>query len=127
MKSWGYGRDDIPSQRTIFFFPYSGAERVIGGKLDYTQKGSHPPLEKQSEIKKEGNPAMRKLKCFQISGLNVQEVLDEFNERSQEFGVSESDILTVSALPPTKGTKLATPTGTADPKVEVVIVYWADK
>jgi hypothetical protein len=70
---------------------------------------------------------MRKLKCHQIPGLTVQEVLDEFNERAQEFGVKERDIVTVSALPPTTGIKIATSTGSADPKVEVVIVYWADK
>lgn len=70
---------------------------------------------------------MRKLKCYQISGLTVQEVLDEFNERSEEFGVSEDDILSVSAMPPTWGTKLATPKGITDPKVEVVIVYWANE
>lgn len=67
---------------------------------------------------------MRKLKCFQISGTTVQEVLDEFNERRKEFGFPDSDIVSVSALPPTLGIKLATPTGTKDPKVEVVIVYW---
>lgn len=66
---------------------------------------------------------IRKLKCFQISGLCVQDVLDEFNERRKEFGVSDSDI--VSALPPTMVTKIGTPTETTDPKVEVVIVYWA--
>jgi hypothetical protein len=66
---------------------------------------------------------MRKLKCFQVSGLNVQEVLDEFNERADEFHVSESDIVSVSALPPTMGTKISTPKGTAAPKVEVVIVW----
>jgi hypothetical protein len=70
---------------------------------------------------------MRKLKCFQVSGLTVQEVLDEFNERAKEFGVRERDIVTVAALPPTLGTKIATSTGTADPKVEVVIVYWAGR
>lgn len=32
---------------------------------------------------------MRKLKCFQVSGLYVQEILDEFNERAGEFKVSE--------------------------------------
>jgi len=53
--------------------------------------------------------------------------LDEFNERAEEFGIKESDILSVSALPPTLGTKLATPTGTARRKVEVVIVYWSNK
>ncbi len=68
---------------------------------------------------------MRKLKCFQISGLNVQEVLDEFNERAEEFKVKESDIVSVSALPPTTGIQISTSKGTAKPKVEVVIVYWA--
>lgn len=67
---------------------------------------------------------MRKLKCFQVSGLCVQEVLDEVNERAEEINLSESDIVSVSALPPTLGHKIATPKGTADPKVEVVIVYW---
>lgn len=70
---------------------------------------------------------MRKLKCFQVSGLTVEGVLDEFNERAEEFGVKEADIVSVSALPPTLGTKLATPTGTANPKVEVVIVFWSNK
>ncbi len=28
---------------------------------------------------------MRKLKCFQVCGLNVHEILDEFNERAGEF------------------------------------------
>lgn len=68
---------------------------------------------------------MRKLKCLQVSGLTVEGVLDEFNERAEEFGIKEADIVSVSALPPTLGTKLATPTGTATPKVEVVIVYWS--
>ena len=70
---------------------------------------------------------MRKLKCFQVSGLCAQDVLDEFNERAEEFYVSESDIVSVSALPPTMGTKIATTNGKADPKVEVVVVYWADE
>ena len=67
---------------------------------------------------------MRKLKCFQVSGTSVQEVLDEFNERRKEFGVPDKDIISVSTLPPTSGTKIATPSGAADPKVQVVIVYW---
>ncbi len=70
---------------------------------------------------------MRKLKCFQISGLSVQEVLDELNERAAEFGLGEDDIVSVSAMPPTLGTKIATPHGTADPKLEVLIVYWGNE
>jgi hypothetical protein len=70
---------------------------------------------------------MRKLKCFQVGGLTVQDVLDEFNERAEEFRVTEQDLVTVSALRPTLGAKIATPSGTAAPKVEVVIVYWASE
>lgn len=84
----------------------------------------------QHDMEKQGSDTistMRKLKCFQVSGLTVEGVLDEFNERVEEFGIKESDILSVSALPPTLGTKLAAPTGTANPKVEVVIVYWANE
>lgn len=69
---------------------------------------------------------MRQLKCLQMPGITVQEVLDEFSERMNEFGIVESDVVSVSTHPPTLNVKVATPTGTADPKVEVVIVYWAD-
>jgi hypothetical protein len=67
---------------------------------------------------------VRKLKCIQVSGMCVQEVLDEFNERREELGITDSDVISVSALPPTLATKIATPTGTVVPKVEVVIAYW---
>jgi hypothetical protein len=70
---------------------------------------------------------MRQLMCQQFLGLTVQEALHEFNERTEEFGLAEDDIVTVSALPPTRGIKIATPTGTEDPKVEVIIVYWANE
>ena len=70
---------------------------------------------------------MRKLKCFQVSGLTVQDILDEFNERAEEFRVTEHDVVTVSALRPTLAAKTATPSGMAAPKVEVVIVYWASE
>lgn len=70
---------------------------------------------------------MRKLKSFQIPGTSVQEVLDEFNERAEEFGVSERDIVSVSAMPAVSKIKIATPTGTTEPRVEVVIVYWANE
>jgi len=72
---------------------------------------------------------MRKLKCFQAIGLAVEDVLDEFNERAEEFGiVSEKDIVSISAMPPTTGAKIATGKGRiADPKVEVVIVFWTNE
>lgn len=72
---------------------------------------------------------MRKLSCFQAFGFTVQEVLDQFNERAAvEFGgVKESDIVSVIALPPTRGGKIPAPSGALrDPNYEVVIVYWSD-
>jgi hypothetical protein len=71
---------------------------------------------------------VRKLRCFQVGGFTVQDVLDEFNERRGEFGVADADILSVNALPSTSEIKSAAPDGsTQKPKVEVVIVYWSDK
>ncbi len=69
---------------------------------------------------------MRQLKCLQIPGRSVQEILDEFNERASEFGVTETDIISISAMPPTSEVTIKTPKGTAQATVEVVIVYWAN-
>ena len=99
----------LPAHETNRIFAYTFP--LVGKTIYVRQKGTN----------------MRKLKCYQIKGLTVQEVLDEFNERSEEFGIGEHDILSVSAMPPTLGIKPATPKGTTDPKVEVVIVYWANE
>lgn len=69
---------------------------------------------------------MRKLKCFQVHGLSVSEVLDEFNERAEEFGVKERDIISVSTLPPDPKQVAVVREGETAPKVQVVIAYWAD-
>ena len=69
---------------------------------------------------------MRNLRCVQIPGVSAQDVLDEFNERSEEFGITdEAAIVSVSVLPATTTVTLHTPTGSVLPRVEVVIVYWA--
>jgi hypothetical protein len=67
---------------------------------------------------------MRKLQCLQAPGLTVEEVLEELNERAQEFGVSEADIVSVSAWRPTGTIKVHTDKGPTDARVEVVIFYW---
>jgi hypothetical protein len=68
---------------------------------------------------------MRLLRCHQMSGVTVQEVLDDFNERAKGFGITdETDILTVSAMPLTHSIPRA---GSDKPKVEVVIIYWSEK
>ena len=68
---------------------------------------------------------MRKLQCVQIPGTSAQDILDEFNERSAEFGITnEADIISVSVLPATTSVPLHTSKGSELPTVEVVIVYW---
>lgn len=58
----------------------------------------------------------------------VEEILDEFNERHEEFGImKESDIVSVAAMPPVMDTKVvAEGGGVADPKLEVMIIYWSN-
>lgn len=70
---------------------------------------------------------MRKLRCFEIGGFSVQEILDEFNERRKEFGIPDADILSVSAKPSTSKVPIALHDGGSKlPTVDVVIVYWSD-
>jgi hypothetical protein len=70
---------------------------------------------------------VRKLRCQQWGSRSVQQALDEFDERREEFGIEDSDIISVSALPPTENIPIAIPGGgTEMPKVEVVVVYWSD-
>lgn len=70
---------------------------------------------------------MRKLRTLDTHGDYVQEILDEFNERAHEFGVTEENLVTVNVLPPMPGVKVATGKGTSDPSVRVVFVYWSDE
>lgn len=69
---------------------------------------------------------MRKLRCLQAPGICVEEVLDEFNARCEEFGVREEDVVSVSALPATGNVRVKGDGGAENARVEVVIVYWSD-
>jgi hypothetical protein len=70
---------------------------------------------------------MRKLCSFQVGGTNVREVLDHFNERAGELGISdESDIVSVCAMPATRSFEIQDSVGgTKHAILEVVIVYWS--
>jgi hypothetical protein len=71
---------------------------------------------------------MRRLRCHRLLGLEAQEVLDEFNGRAGELGLTdEADILSVSIFPSTAPIPIHTPKGTVNPKIEGVIVYWSDR
>ena len=67
---------------------------------------------------------MRKLRCFQVPGVSVAEVLDEFNERSEELGVQgEDDIISVSVGAAVPDIPIVGPGGTVRPDVGVTIFY----
>lgn len=72
---------------------------------------------------------MRKLRCKEVQGTSVGELLDEFNERAEEFGItSEDEIVSVSVMPPAyPGVKVHDGTTVRDPRVMVVIVYWSNE
>ena len=65
---------------------------------------------------------MRKLTCSTAVGGSVKELLDEFNERINEFGIEEKDIISVSALPSTLSVKAGKPNN----NVQIVIFHWAN-
>jgi hypothetical protein len=70
---------------------------------------------------------MRKVKCYDIHGVNVQEVLDEFNERRQEFKVRDEDIISINVRNPTTPHNIHTGAGSAKSTVLVTIFYWSDE
>lgn len=69
---------------------------------------------------------MRKLKHFQVHGMNVGEVLEEFNERRGEFRIAEADVVNVHVMPATGG-KIGTPKGIEEARVQVFIFYWTEE
>ena len=55
---------------------------------------------------------MKKLSCFDLHGISVDEVVAEFNERHDEFGITkETDIVSISVRPATQPSKIAQPDG----------------
>jgi len=71
---------------------------------------------------------MRKINCFDLHGVDVEDVLGEFNERREEFGIyKDEDILSISVRPATHPHKIAQPSGTLkDSTVIVSIFYWSE-
>lgn len=92
---------------------------------DEPQRNVERFFTQRREGAKERKFIMRKLMCFQMSGMIVQELLDAFNEWANEFKVTEGDVVSVSTSSPTLGVKVHTSTGSKEPKVEVTIVYWS--
>jgi hypothetical protein len=69
---------------------------------------------------------VRKIKCKEVHGISVEEVLDEFNERRQEFGVKDADVISVSVRAADKPTNIHTTGGPKQSTVIVTIFYWSD-
>jgi hypothetical protein len=71
---------------------------------------------------------MRKLKCFEMGAVSVQDVIDEFNDRRTEFGIADADIISVVTRPAsTDQPKVMTRGGARSPSVVVSIFYWSDE
>lgn len=70
---------------------------------------------------------MRKLRSIETVGLSVQEILSEFNERADEFGVTEENLVSVNVTPPSSPIKILDGDKTKDARVQVTIVYWSDR
>lgn len=70
---------------------------------------------------------MRKVKCWEIHGMSLHELLNEFNERRDEFGVPDEDIISMSSGAPLRIERVHTPDGSKDATVRLVIFYWSDK
>jgi hypothetical protein len=67
---------------------------------------------------------MRQLRHADVHGVTVAEVLDEFNARRPAEGIRESDLVSVSVLPPEPEFVLHLRPGQRSANVRVVIVYW---
>jgi hypothetical protein len=72
---------------------------------------------------------MRKVACKDVGGLSVEDVLQEFNERREEFGIEDEDIISISTRAAGEGEerKIAMSKGTALAKVIVTIFYWSSE
>jgi hypothetical protein len=70
---------------------------------------------------------MRKLRCYEVAGLSVSEILSEFNERADEFGVTEENLVSVSVTEPKSPLKILDGDKIRDTRVQVTIVYWSNR
>ncbi|MDT3230939.1 MULTISPECIES: hypothetical protein [unclassified Pseudomonas] len=70
---------------------------------------------------------MRKLRSHEVIGLSVQEILQEFNERASEFGITEDNLVSVSVTPPSHAIKILDGAKTKDAKVQVTFIYWSGR
>ncbi|MFJ2491484.1 hypothetical protein ACIOV9_08045 [Pseudomonas iridis] len=70
---------------------------------------------------------MRKLRSIETVGLSVQEILNEFNERAGEFGVTEENLVSVNVTSPSRPMKMLDDGKIKEAAVQVTIIYWSDR
>lgn len=72
---------------------------------------------------------MRKLKAFCVPAVFVEDVINEFNERAADFGITkESDVVSVSVRPIERDVKVVrSGNETTKATIEVTIVCWSDE
>lgn len=75
----------------------------------------------------EKDSPMRKLRCHETVGLNVNEILNEFNERASEFGITEESVVSVSVTTPRHAIKIMDGREVKEARVQVTIIYWSDR
>lgn len=71
---------------------------------------------------------MRRIRFQRFQAIDVQETLDDFSERAEvEFGIQESDVISVSIMPPMEGVRVHDPSGSKVATCSVVFMYWSEK
>lgn len=69
---------------------------------------------------------MREVDCRVIHGIHPQDAIEEFNERVEELGIEEDDIISMTVVPAWSTVKMHNPKGAAQaPNIALVILYWA--
>lgn len=72
---------------------------------------------------------MRKLTCVDTAGTHSTQIMADFNERREEFGItSEDQIVSVSFFPLAKPIPIHNPGGKdAEATLGAVFVYWENE
>lgn len=70
---------------------------------------------------------MRKLRSREVIGLSVEDILEEFNERSSEFDITEENLVSVNVSPPRHAIQILDGEKTKEARVQVTFIYWSDR
>jgi hypothetical protein len=69
---------------------------------------------------------MRKLHSQQLRDNDIQRALEEFSDRMAEYGIAESDVVSVSIMPAAEDLRPSDAGWDFSPiRYQVVLVYWS--